>query len=323
MQQIQTKIEFYRTRTFTEKLTDTFGFLRENWKPLTKYFIYVMLPISIVVAFFVNHFFNGYLSFVAMVENVGTPGNQQLMKFGLTTLGSAVVSVFAYLVLVALIYAMIRLYILREDRLNNLSMSEVKPHLWFCMERSMLLLLVGLLLIAVIGGGLVLVFIGLSSVNKYLGLASVIVLYALLVVILLPMMLATPAYMLEDNLGVFGAYIKGLRLGFATWLGVFGVTFVVGLVTGVVQTFTMLPWYAMALIKMIVSVANKQDGGFFNSFTYDFIQYLTCILSCLGYFVSGIVSLVGITIQYGHASDKIDGVGVDRHIEKFDEFDNL
>jgi hypothetical protein len=184
-------------------------------------------------------------------------------------------------------------------------------------------LLVGILLIAVIGGGLVLVFIGLSSVNKYLGLASVIVLYALLVVILLPMMLATPAYMLEDNLGVFGAYLKGLRLGFATWLGVFGVTFVVGLVTGVVQTFTMLPWYAMALIKMIVSVANKQDGGFFNSFTYDFIQYLTCILSCLGYFVSGIVSLVGITIQYGHASDKIDGVGVDRHIEKFDEFDNL
>ena len=30
MQQILPKIELYRTRKFTEKLSDTFGFLREN-----------------------------------------------------------------------------------------------------------------------------------------------------------------------------------------------------------------------------------------------------------------------------------------------------
>jgi hypothetical protein len=85
----------------------------------------------------------------------------------------------------------------------------------------------------------------------------------------------------------------------------------------------MLPWYALSMIKMVVTIAGKQDGGFFNSSLYDFIQYLTCIISTLGYFVSAIISLVGITIQYGHACDKIDGVGVARNIEKFDEFDNI
>ena len=191
------------------------------------------------------------------------------------------------------------------------------------MKRSLIMMLVGILLVVVIGAVFVLVFMGISSINRILGLVSVVLLYALLIVIVLPMMLATPAYMLEDDLGVFGAYFKAFRLGFATWAGVFGITFVVGLVTGVVQTFTMLPWYALSMIKMVVTIAGKQDGGFFNSSLYDFIQYLTCIISTLGYFVSAIISLVGITIQYGHACDKIDGVGVARNIEKFDEFDNI
>ena len=70
-------------------------------------------------------------------------------------------------------------------------------------------------------------------------------------------------------------------------------------------------------------VADKQEGGFFNSFLYDFIQYLTCILSCLGYFISCVITIVATTIQYGHASDKIDGVGVAKNIDRFDEFDNF
>lgn len=323
MQQNQPKIEFYRTRTFTEKLTDTFGFLRENWKPMMKYFIYIMLPISIVTAFFANHFFNGYLSIIGMFESSSGLDNDRLIKFGLSTLGAIIVSVMAYLVLVGLVYAMIRLYHLREERLKNLSWGELKPHLWHCMKRSLWLMLAGLLLLVVIGGIFILVFMGIASINRILGLVSVILLYVLALVVILPMSLAAPAYMLEDDLGVFGAYLKGMRLGFATWGGVFALTFVVGIITGVVQSFTMLPWYALSMVKMVVTVANKQDGGFFNSSLFDFIQYLTCILSCLGYFVSAVITMIGLTVQYGHACDKIDGVGVARNIEKFDEFDNL
>ena len=64
MQILLPKIEIYRTRTFSDKLTDTFNFIRENWRPLLKYLIYVMLPVSIIMAFFVNHFWNGYLSLI-------------------------------------------------------------------------------------------------------------------------------------------------------------------------------------------------------------------------------------------------------------------
>ena len=44
------KIELYKTRTFSEKLNDTIGFMRESWRTQLKYFIYLMLPCSIVLA---------------------------------------------------------------------------------------------------------------------------------------------------------------------------------------------------------------------------------------------------------------------------------
>ena len=323
MQQNQPKIELYRKRTFTQKLTDTFGFLRENWKPLTKYFIYIMLPLSIVTAFFANHFFNGYFSIIGAFESAGTFNDDQLIKFVLSTLAASVVGLLAYLVLIGLVYAMVRLYRLREDRLKNLSWAELKPDLWHCIKRSLWMTLAGLLILLVIIGIFVVVCWGLFSIDKILGFLGIVFLYVLALAIVLPMSLAAPAYMLEDDLGVFSAYLKGMRLGFATWGGVLAVTFVVGIITGVVQSFTMLPWYVLSLAKMLVTVANKQEGGFFNTSLFDFIQYLTCILSCLGYFVSAVITIIGLTIQYGHACDKIDGVGVARNIEKFDEFDNL
>ena len=79
------------------------------------------------------------------------------------------------------------------------------------------------------------------------------------------------------------------------------------------------------ITRMVLTdwISRYGDGSFFNSFLYDALQYITCILTCLGYYVSCILTVVGTTIQYGHASDKIDGVGVAKNIERFDEFDNF
>jgi hypothetical protein len=53
------------------------------------------------------------------------------------------------------------------------------------------------------------------------------------------------------------------------------------------------------------------------------MEYLACVLQVLGYLLSAVITTVGIQIQYGHACDKVDGVGVAKNIEHFDEFDNF
>ena len=322
--QLQTpKIEIYRTRTFTDKLGDTFNFLRENWRTITKYTIYIMLPVSMVLAFFANHFWNGYISLITALNTAGSMDDEGILSFGLSSLATLVVGIISYMILITLLFALIRLYTVREQRLANITIDELKPEMWFCMKRCMIMTLVGLVLVIAFLALVVLMVVLLVSINGAVALLGFILLYGVVVAVMLPLTLVPSIYLLEDNIGVFEAYMKGFRLGFATWGGIFAITFVIGFITGVIQSFTMMPWYILSMVKMVINVSDKQDGSFFNSFLYDAIQYITCILTCLGYFISCIIEVVAITIQYGHASDKIDGVGVAKNIERFDEFDNF
>lgn len=322
--QLQTpKIEIYRTRTFTDKLGDTFNFLRENWRTITKYTIYIMLPVSMVLAFFANHFWNGYISLITALNTAGSMDDEGILSFGLSSLATLVVGIISYMILITLLFALIRLYTVREQRLANITIDELKPEMWFCMKRCMIMTLVGLVLVIAFLALVVLMVVLLVSINGAVALLGFILLYGVAVAVMLPLTLVPSIYLLEDNIGVFEAYMKGFRLGFATWGGIFAITFVIGFITGVIQSFTMMPWYILSMVKMVINVSDKQDGSFFNSFLYDAIQYITCILTCLGYFISCIIEVVAITIQYGHASDKIDGVGVAKNIERFDEFDNF
>lgn len=317
------KIEIYRTRTFSEKLTDTFNFLRENWRPLLKYLIYVMLPVSIITAFFVNHFWNGYISLIMALENIGSGLDFNSLSFALSSIGVVIVSLVSYVILAGLVFCMIRLYDKRPQRLQDLTFEEMKPELLFCMKRSAVLMGASLLL-GIAALIIILIPVGLMFwANTGLGIIALVLFYVVLIVLIIPLMLVTPIYLMEDQIGVIPAFAKAFRLGFATWGGIFALTFIVGIVTSVIQSFTMMPWYLLSMVKMVFTMSNDLDGSFFNTFIFTFIQYLTCILQCLGYFLTELITVVALTIQYGHACDKIDGVGVAKKIDHFEEFDNF
>ncbi|MBR2239522.1 MAG: hypothetical protein IJ887_16910 [Prevotella sp.] len=317
------KIELYKTRTFSEKLNDTIGFMRESWRTQLKYFIYLMLPCSIVLAFFLNHFFSGYMSLIMAVQNVGDP-RSDVGSFLLNAGAMLIAFMVTYALLIALVYALVRLYRARgEDRLKNLTTEELKPELMFCLRRSCMLMLATIVIAIVV----LLVFGGLMAgafvINPGFGLMSLMLLYIALLVVALPMMLVTPIYMLEDDISIIPAFQKAFHLGIPTWGGIFAVVFVLGIIASIIQTVTMGPWYILFIVKMVFTLSNDLDGSFTSSIFYTFAEYITCVLQCLGMLFSSVLTIVGLTIQYGHAADKIDGVGVVEKIEQFDEFDNF
>lgn len=322
METIKPKIELYKTRTFSEKLNDTIGFMREDWRTQFKYFIYLMLPCSIVLAFFMNHFWGGYMSLIMAAQNVGDP-RSDIGSFLLNTGAMIIVFMATYTLLIALVFALVRLYRAREARLKNLTADELKPELMSCLRRSCVLMLATIvvaIVVLLIFGGLM---AGAFAINPGFGLLSLLLLYIALIVVGMPMMLVTPIYMLEDDISIIPAFQKAFHLGFPTWGGIFGVVFVLGILASIIQTVTMGPWYILFIIKMIFTMSNDLDGSFTNSIFYTTAEYVTCVLQCLGMLFSSILTLVGLTMQYGHAADKIDGVGVVQKIEKFDEFDNF
>ena len=60
MNQERPLIKLYRTRTFSEKMSDTFDFVRENWRTMLKFLTYMMLPLALVQTFAMNNFMTGF-----------------------------------------------------------------------------------------------------------------------------------------------------------------------------------------------------------------------------------------------------------------------
>ena len=261
MEYVRPKVELYRTRTFSEKISDTFAFIKDTWRPMMKYFVYLMLPVSIVLAFFMNNFFSGYMGVMTEVAAGGNDFDMSaIARIAGTTVGLTVCSIVAGVVLSGLVYALMRLYFRRpaDDRLQTLTTAELKPELKRCMVRTL----------------------------KLMGAAILI------------------------------------GLGFATWGGIFAVDFVLGLIGSLLQTLTFLPWYLLVVFGMVFTLQGE-GGGFMGSPGYAFLQYLSCVWMCLGYLLYSVLLMVGQTIQYGHASDKIDGVGVAAGIDRFEELDTI
>lgn len=320
------KIELYRTRSFSDKITDTFGFLRENWRTLLKFFVYLFVPASIVVALPFNHFFNAYLKLVSTLSGSSSVVDSEIIAILPVLIGSVLGFFLGALLLESIVYSMMRLYQSRPNRLQMLDFDELKPELFFCLKRGFILLLTGFLLAVIFGLVLVLIGVMLYQINPgsviiLLGLLSMF--YIILFVMMPPLMLVSPIYMLEDNIHVFGAFRKAFHLGFPTWGGIFLVVLVMSIVGNILQTFTMIPFYVMAFMKLLFTFSQNDSGAFTHTFAYALIQYVMCVLMVLGIFLSNVMTMIGITFQYGHASDKIDGTGVSNKIDQFDSFDNF
>lgn len=330
------KIELYATRDFGKKLSDVMEFVRVNWRVLLKYETYFLLPICVVLAFFSNRFIGDYFGLITTIERMGAMGVGAMgvgasgwVSMAVNMLGTVVFYMIGYVALSAVVFTILHLYFFRDQDSSYITFEDMKAHLGFFAKRFLVLMLVsvliGIAVIAVIGIAAGIIF---AITGGFLQTAGFLILaYFLLIIIAVvvgvPLMLVMPIYMLEPQITVIGAYRKALRLGFATWIGVFGVTFVIGLIASILQSFTMAPWYVMIFVKQFFTLANHGEAGFTGTFVYDFFLYLFCIVQCFGSFVASMFTIVGTTIQYGHAADKIDGQGVAQHIEQFDNFDNL
>ena len=111
----------------------------------------------------------------------------------------------------------------------------------------------------------------------------------MLVACVIPLSLFSPIYLFE-NIGIWEAFKKTYRLGFATWGGVFLIALIMGLIGGILQGITMLPWYVATIVKYFFAMS---DSG---------------------------SAVIGLAYQYGHASEVVDSVSVE---EDIDNFDNL
>ena len=276
------KIALYVQRSFGEKLTTTFDFIKENWKPLMKFTTYLMLPLCLLQGLSLNGLMSGTMALGDMTGGSFDSSVVGASIMALVTYYSlyAVLYLLGTVMLTSLVYALVRTYNEREERLEGVTLGMLKPLLFRNVRRVFLIMIV-------------------------------------VVVVSVPLAIWTPVYLFED-IYIIDALKKAYRLGFATWGGIVLISIVMGFIAAILQGVTMIPWYIGTIVKYIFAMTDA-GGGATVSAAYSFVLYLLAVVQAFGVYMSMIFSLLGLAYQYGHASEKIDYVMVESDIDNFDK----
>ena len=307
----KTTIKLYHIRTFGEKISDTFDFVRENWRPLLKYLTYLMLPISLVETFISNTFLSDYMEFVQKigqsVQNKADTGEMLSWIGSMALMG--IVQMLATMLLEAIVYTMMQQYEQRQQRLQGITAEELRPGVLRMFGRQFILLLAGIVVLALF----VLIAVPFLLISPAFAFPFIV----LLLVGAPLFVLVSPIYLFERETGIVKAYTKSIRLGWNTWAGIVGVGLVLYIITSIISSILTTPYYIMTLVKELLTT-QATATGFVSSFGYSAIQYvLGAVSSYCGNILMSLL-YIGLAYQYGHACEKIDGVTVDQDIENFE-----
>lgn len=303
------KIPLYKVRDFGEKLNVTITFVKRHWRLLLKNSVYLLLPLSLVQAFLLNTLFSSF------IMELG--GADSAPDVPWTTILSYVGYIFFFIVgsmiSSSLVYAMMRYERESPTGLSQASLGDLRPLLLHNIKRSMIMGLVGMFM------ALVIMF--LLGISIFAGVLSFFLLVAgvfiVLVVGLLPMMLATPVYLFEDQRTVFSAIKRAYTYGWEAWMATLLLTFVIGFIVNILQSVTMMPWYVATVIKMFL-VLDGDSSSFVHSGLYSFMLYLLAVLETFGSYLSSLLMAVALGYQYGSVADEQDGFSVDEGISQFE-----
>ncbi len=304
-------ILLYKRRTFTEKINDTFDFLRENFRQLAAWLTYLLLPVCIVLAVSMNDMWGNYAA------AFGMPGrlDEELDSIVLSYLLMMVMGFLTTALGISATYGAMRLYEQRPGRLQGLGLKDLVPYI---KRGTLRMLLLSLLAVPVAGVAILVVAMMsmlLTSMSVALGLSVMLLLYMAVPLVLLPLLLAAPVYLFEDDTTVLQAFIKAWRLGWATWRGLAAVVIVLGTLVYIIIGTASLPVYILQISKFVTTSSSEvaQPSVFASMGMYLLhvvVAYISAMLSSIVY--------VGLAYQYGHACDKIDGAGIEQQIDSFE-----
>lgn len=303
-------IRFFKVRTFGEKFNTAFDFLRETWKPLLKFSLYLILPVCLIQAFAMN----AYIRFVFSMAAMNT--SSEPMGFLFSFLASYGVLILCILLgsclLSSLVYTLMQEYERRENRLLDITFADFKDHLWQNLRKMVrvTLFFVGVFIVCM------LVFALLSILSPWTLVLTIPLLLIGMLAFSVPCSIFMPLYIFEDQ-PFSVALRRAFKYGFSAWGEIFLVILVFGLLGSIVSTVTMIPWYIMVLVKSVFTLAGD-DPGITASWGYELILYILGIFQSYGTYLSGIITSVGLAFQYFHLREKKEGLSVNERIAHFD-----
>ncbi|WP_028897660.1 hypothetical protein [Prevotella sp. HUN102] len=301
------KIPLYKIRSFGDKFSDTFEFIKENRRVWFKGNVYLLLPLCLLQALCMNSVFSEMLDM-----ETGVASEAAMIKVGVSYILLFLFFMLGTILLSAFTYAMMRYHNEQPNGLRGATLKDLKPMIVKCAKRAFL---IGLMLTVII-------FVILFVMGLLIAASGMVVFFLIFLLVgvaaIVPLALIYPVYCFEDNETVFSSIQRGISLGLRSYWGILGFLLVLSFLTNTLQSIFMIPWYIMALIKGVFGTSNS-GVAFTDSAIYNFVLYLFGVLQAFGMYLSTSLSLVGLGFQYGSIAEEVDGFSVEEDIEHFEE----
>lgn len=299
-------IKLYVERTFSMKFSDTSDFIMENWKSLFRYISYFILPLSLVEG--VN--LSGYFSSAISMSSGGLQDDtviNMLVNAGLLVILCFVASVITS----GVVYALMKVYQEREERLKGITMSMLKPYLISSVKKSAAVVAV-IILLCILLFAIDCALIAVHPALFFLGLIA-------LLVVTVPMALLLPMVQFED-IKIFAAIKKSFVYGFKTWGGIFAMILILSMITGMFCGVLSLPMYILIMLKSFTEGSlDSSLSVITNSAWYTALTYLSTTAYIYVYQLGASITFIGLAYQYGHAAAKIGEKGIEERVDNFEK----
>lgn len=294
------KMKFYKKRTFSEKIDDTFTFLKDNWKVLFRYNAVFILPFSLIMAFFLYKVVMTPEAFQPHSDQLGSRLIFVIFRRIAPVSGSGIIVTW---IMYALQFTLIKFYMDRENGLEGILWQEIKQDFFHNMKK-LFILGIAISVILVLA---VLAMILIAGFSFY----SLFITIPLFIIGIIPFGMVLPYYLYHSE-GVVSAVRNGYRLGWDTYWGLLAMGIVLTIITSALAFTLSIPW------SICVGIRPFDPDGIGLAIAL----FVTGIIDSFGSYLFSVIPIVGQVIQYGHACTKQDLSVMEENSADEDETDS-
>ncbi|HEY9008193.1 MAG TPA: hypothetical protein VIM75_18760 [Ohtaekwangia sp.] len=315
-------IEFQRARNFSQKMSVTFDFLRQNFKSFAKSMLFIAGPPVILSSIFIGDIFNRFMGFNVASQNRFGSNPEELQNyfssstFWLQILGIVLFAWIGGVITIATTYGYMRVY--SEKRTSSIEVSEVwaqvRRTFWMHFGTLTLYVIVMIVLFVILAIPLGLIMGAASFISPFLTIFGVLAFYLFAFVLSINMSLVF-IIRESEHIGFFDGLSRLFYLVKNKMWSTAGIGFINTLIQSTVSFIFFLPWYISFIVSMLHQAKGEvyeEPGGVMAAVNSLFlILYFVC--NTLLYSLP----LVALAFQYYNLVELKESKGLMSSIETF------
>ncbi len=306
-------INYHKTRDFSQKMSVTFEFIRQNFKSLAKSILFIAGPPVLLASLLMGSFFQDFFSASMSIGAGNTNAFQNLVltpSFWFQILLMVVFLLTSTVATISTINNYILLY--EEKQTHQIETGEV----WDRVRKTFFMYLGTAVLFTILGVAVYLLMIIPVALLGAISPALVILGVMAFIVGIVYLIFSTSLVFIVrayERAGFFEAIGRSFKLVQGKWWSTFGLIFVLYLIAVVVSYVFMIPWY---IITVVTSLHNTGVEGF--QAPGKGMATLSLVLFTLYYLTQMILYTlpnVGIAFQYFNLVERKEARGLMNQIE--------